>query len=393
MKPRIAVIGNMNNNSFALMRYLRDLGLDAYLLLYTNELEHFLPECDTWEWEKWRPYVRRLGVSNGGTDAILARPAALRRRLSEYDVCIGNGIAPVLFQRMGRQLDMFIPYGDGVEFIVEHHFTWRRLRSSLARGLRKKLMERGLKKAVKVIVSANQHPHSQGTYRRLGLTPLSLPIPMLYLEAAPKGTEVLPPAVRVVLERMRSSELVVFSHVAHIWKNLPVPQYMGGFGKRNNWLVEGFSQFLATSPDRDALLCLVEYGPDVAETKQLIAELGVEEHVVWLPQMQRRELMLVLRHVDIGGSEFAEMYWGGCGWEFLASGVPMLHQLRDLDRYESDELPLPPFFNVESPADIAEVLRSHDRASLREMGSRCRQWFQRFQGAELAGKYAEILRS
>lgn len=393
MKPRIAVIGNMNNNHFALMRYLRDLGEDADLLLYTNELEHFSPECDTWEWEKWRPHVHRLGISNGGADAILARGAALRRRFAEYDVCIGNGIAPVLFARMGRRLDMFIPYGDGVEFIIEHHFTWKRLRSSLARGLRKKLMERALKRAVDVIVSANRHPHSQETYRRLGVTPVALPIPMLYLEQPPESGAAHTPAVSSALERMRRSELVVFSHVAHIWKNLPVPHYMGGFGKRNNWLVEGFAEFLKSAPDRDALLCLVEYGPDVPETKRLITELGLESRVLWLPQMQRRELMAVLRHVDIGASEFAEMYWGGCGWEFLATGVPMLHQLKDPEHYDSDDMPLPPFFNVGSPGEIAEVLRSHDRGSLREMGAACEQWFQKHQGAELARRYVELLRA
>lgn len=393
MQGRVAVIGNMNNNHFALMRYLRDLGVDAHLLLYTNELNHFRPECDTWEWEKWRPYVRNLGISNGGLDALTASRSALLREFSDYDVCIGNGISPVLFARMDRKLDIFIPYGDGVEFIIEHFFTWRRLRSSIFRGLRKRLMEKALVDAVNVIVTANLHPHSQETYRRLGLTTTKLPIPMLYLEGEPPIPEMLSPAARAAIRRMQQSDLVVFSHAAHIWKNLPVPHYMGGFGKRNNWLVEGFAQFMTGSPDRDALLCLVEYGPDVVETRKLIADLALEEHVLWLPQMERRELMSVLRHVDVGGSEFAEMYWGGCGWEFLASGVPMLHQLKNPEQYESADLPLPPFFNVQSPTDIADVLTAHDRNSLRAMGVLCRQWFERYQGVRLAEKYVDLIRT
>ena len=52
---KIALIGNMNNNNFALMRYFRILGADAHLLLYSNdgkgELSHFKPECDTWDIE------------------------------------------------------------------------------------------------------------------------------------------------------------------------------------------------------------------------------------------------------------------------------------------------------------------------------------------------------
>ena len=34
---KIALLGNMNNNNFAIMRHLRSIGLDAYLILMNNE--------------------------------------------------------------------------------------------------------------------------------------------------------------------------------------------------------------------------------------------------------------------------------------------------------------------------------------------------------------------
>lgn len=47
---KIGLIGNMNNNNFALMRYFRDLGADAHLLLYANDgqgsLSNFRAECE-----------------------------------------------------------------------------------------------------------------------------------------------------------------------------------------------------------------------------------------------------------------------------------------------------------------------------------------------------------
>ena len=50
---KIAFVGNMNNNNFAIMRYFRDLGADAHLVLWADDgrgpLEHFVPENDTWE--------------------------------------------------------------------------------------------------------------------------------------------------------------------------------------------------------------------------------------------------------------------------------------------------------------------------------------------------------
>ena len=113
----IAVIGNMNNNGFAIMRYFRDLGADAYLLPYatdgTGDLAHFAPDADTWDIERWRPYIRPLEVPNT-TEAILgslrrlkspSRRRDLVRAFDGYGSFVGSGVAPALFQRIGRKLE------------------------------------------------------------------------------------------------------------------------------------------------------------------------------------------------------------------------------------------------------------------------------------------------
>ena len=38
MRPKVALLGNMNNNHFSLARYLRDRGAEADLLLFDSEL-------------------------------------------------------------------------------------------------------------------------------------------------------------------------------------------------------------------------------------------------------------------------------------------------------------------------------------------------------------------
>ena len=373
-----------------MMRYLREFGLDAHLLMYNKEAAHFHPTHDTWEWGKWAAYVRKLSFSNGGLDSLLANRASLLRQLEGFDFYIGNGIAPVLFKRMGRTLDLFIPYAEGVEFIIEHHFRWMHLKSSASSFLKKYLMESSLRSSVKAIVTANLHPHSRNTYKKLGLSPINIPILGLYVEPAPDVVS-FPARVRHSINRMRSSSLVVLSHVSHFWKNLPVPHFMGGVGKRNNWLVQGFAEYVKAVSNSDAVLCLFEYGRDVAQTRSLVEELKIEKQVVWFPKMSRREIMCLLPYADVGGSEFAGMYWGGCGWEFLASGVPMFHQLSDPDQYESTEMPLPPFFNVRSPTEICQVLLENDRESLRDTGGACKKWFDKYQGYSLAKRYVELI--
>lgn len=49
---------------------------------------------------------------------------------------------------------------------------------------------------------------------------------------------------------------------------------------------------------------LFEYGESVLESKKLINELNIEENIIWLPKMSRKEIMFLLSSVDIGVGEF-----------------------------------------------------------------------------------------
>ena len=387
---RVALIGNMNNNHFALMRHLRDLGADAHLFLYSNEHAHFMPQCDTTDWERWRPYVHELGVSNGGRDAFYLPIGQIAARLGEFDAFVGNGIAPVLFERMGRRLDVFVPYCDGCEFVVEHGWDWGRPLASAYTLFRKAAMERAVSRSVDVVVTANVHEHSLATFRRLRKATTNLFLPMLYDEGV-RGDDALDASLKAAAARMDAASLAVFSHVAHFWKSLPVAHYMAGVGKRNQWLIEGFARYVREANDRRALLVMVEYGPDVSASRELIETLGIVDQVMWLPLMTRLQIMALLEHADLGGSEFAGMLWGGAGWEFLAKGVPMLHSLEQPDSYALPGRPLPPFFNTGSPEEIAKVLRENDRASLGEAGAAAKAWYDRFQGKALAADYLALL--
>ena len=53
---KIGLIGNMNNNFFALTRYLRDAGYQAELIIVGEENAHFPPQSDSYE-ENFTDYV------------------------------------------------------------------------------------------------------------------------------------------------------------------------------------------------------------------------------------------------------------------------------------------------------------------------------------------------
>jgi hypothetical protein len=69
---------------------------------------------------------------------------------------------------------------------------------------------------------------------------------------------------------------------------------MGDCGNRNNRLIQGFTEYLAKSGNLNALLCLVDYGRDVPESKRLIERLGICDNLNWFPKMSRQEIMAVL---------------------------------------------------------------------------------------------------
>ena len=80
--------------------------------------------------------------------------------------------------------------------------------------------------------------------------------------------------------------------------------------KRNYILFEGFANYIRISKLRKAKLFLIEYGPDVDYSKDIIKDLGIDEYVVWVPKLCRKEILLLLEQVDLGGSEFGGGFWG-----------------------------------------------------------------------------------
>ena len=71
---KLALIGNMNNNNFSLLRYFRDAGVDAHLLLYNNDgqasCSHFRPQDDTFNYSVWKPFIHRTSIYNGAEQSL-----------------------------------------------------------------------------------------------------------------------------------------------------------------------------------------------------------------------------------------------------------------------------------------------------------------------------------
>ncbi len=410
---RIAIIGNMNNSGFAIMRYFRDLRADAYLLPYTTDgaanLAHFTPETDTWEIERWRAFIRPLGMPNT-SEAVLCNPrrlkfppssTALAKKLEGYNCFVGSGIAPAMLARLGMRLDIFFPYGAGIEFYGDIEFRARK-GTSWMRGFfydrLRCLQADGIKRA-RYCFNAEMSL-TKASFEEIGKSFERLAVPMVYNgERAPTASD-LPPHLHRALERIEAADLSLFCCSRLLWvrdRRLSDDQWHS-FSKNSDWLLRGLAAFISDHPAARPCLAIVEYGPDVEATKKIAYDLGLENQILWLPKMARREIMALLAHADIGVGEFhidPGIIWGGTGWEVLASGRPLLQSFNFTPaefQSEFGHVP-PPILDVKSPQDVArrlaEVYASAD--AQHEMGCAARKWFDQYGGVGLARRWLERL--
>jgi hypothetical protein len=428
---RVGVLGNMNNNGFAIMRYFRDLGADAHLLLYANDgtgsLSHFRPENDTWDFSRWEPYVHRTRILNGGMAVVgppaswlmWARAALLHMRdrsrfvptpistsyvvelLESYDVIVGSGVAPGVMKRVGRRLDIFFPYSPGIEFLAAPAFVKEmRSASPLKTWLLRKVRSRQREGVRETRFCLDPDLGVSGAaFEEIGVTSIPATIPMVYREADQDSAS--PPAwMREVEARLAGVDLTVISHGRQAWVN------PGGYSaaewmeesKHNDWLIRAVARLKNERPQAKLRLLLVDYGPDVAHSRALCAELGLDDEVIWLPTMKRREVLWLIARCDVGVGEFRTvegLLWGGTGWEVLASGKPLLQSFPFAPGAFEEILgfPPPPMLRVTDEEDVharlSEMLdASGERAAL---GNAAREWFDRYNGVGLAGTWLEML--
>lgn len=428
---KIGLIGNMNNNNFALMRYFRDLGADAHLLLYSNDgqgsLSHFKPECDTYEIEKWQPYIHQTDIPNApiaafeflvswiwacrtglkawlGNNKSRQHPVS-RRKITEtyggYDRLVASGISPATLGRAGIDLDIFYPYSSGVEFLRTGEFL---VKFDGLFGINRLIYTRIAQRQVDGIRAAKNVLNYEMSITHdvlldIGVEPHKLAIPMFY------GKERLPEAPPTTVLRdawaaIANADFTILNQARLMWKN------PGNYSneawikenKNNDWLLHAFADLLKDRPNLKPLLLIFEYGPDVAVTKRLAAELRIETNICWLPKMDRRELMWLLSRVSIGVGEFYDVprtIWGGTGWEALASGKPLLQGFNfEKDEYEQIYgYPPPPMLPVRKQEDIlTHLLDMADHPEKREeIGRSAKEWFNHYNGVNLAKQWLDLL--
>lgn len=411
---RVALLGNMNNNNFAILRYMVDLGVDAYLILFKDDgegsISHFKPDNDSWylgKWEKrivrmdyyadWRAFYPDLKLKS-----LPPSVNHIRNTLNDFDVFIGSGMIPAIFDRVGMKLDIFYPYATGVEMIGTNLWpSYFQKRFSIRKWLYQRLINaqiRGVKSA-KNCLNAELGPTKE-TLDKLGVSFDKIPTPMVYPEIVPFEIVKDDEQLSTLLRQLESCDLKIMSHARHWWINKQSMDELSwqGLSKNNNWLIEGFASFLTENSRIKACLILLEYGDDVKESKSLVQKLGIANEVIWLPRMSRKKLLYLISQVDIGVGQFTVApgtIWGGTGWETMAMGKPML-QAFNFTQQEFIEIfgyEAPPLLDVKSAEDVKKHLVDYFQSQEKfvEMGMAARDWFNTYNGQGLVIRWLDVI--
>jgi glycosyltransferase involved in cell wall biosynthesis len=369
MQKRIALIGNMNNNFFAITRHLRDMGYDAHLFYSVGDrMDHFQPKADTFTLD-YTNYCHKIEWLKNGFQNLM--PDKVHAALKSFDFYIGQGDDAAAAYSCGYNMDVYYPYGSDVykyAYLPQRyslktrlitHFRDEKFRLTMAQ-LQKGPLPRYIRG---VIVNADnilaEYTNEDFEEKLTGLNfkgkYANVPMPFIYLKEYENmeqddGVDV---HWKSIIKKLRlENDFILLFHGRHEWKT-----YFNEFTQRNvHHLIIGFAKYIKKNPQVRARLITLEYGNDAMHSKELIDELGIADKVTWFPQMYRKDIMYLIYNVDVCSGEFGRSYLTfGTVIEAMQMKKPVIHYRDDslyMDRYPT----LYPLFNAKQPEEIENAI-------------------------------------
>lgn len=379
---RVALIGNMNNNHFPLLRYLLDRGYEAELLLLDSEFEHFQPEYDTFQILDLP--ILKTNFSKLPSGFWRLKKNEIRSILSKYDFLIGAGPAPAICSVANISLDLFTPYGSDIYYIPFSRWIFKiGLKKALKTRYLRWHQRRGIKRCKSVMMDFTNDEYEL-LFESLGVNNKriysNLPFiyhyeysPLQILKHLPKSS------LYNKLKSIRdTNDVLIFHHCRHEWiEDEKIVISSTKHTKGNQKLIKAFAQIVKQYPQKKLQLITFEYGSDVDRSKKLIHDLGIESNVTWFPLAPRREIMIGISLCDLGVGELDSSYFSyGTIYEFLAMSKPVIHY-RDDKQYSDYYESMYPMYSAKNTNNVREILERYidDPSAFRETGRIAHNWF------------------
>lgn len=153
--------------------------------------------------------------------------------------------------------------------------------------------------------------------------------------------------------------------------------------KGNDRVLRGFADFIRKAGPGPKLF-LGAWGQEVERTRQLMRQLHLQEHVVWLPPLPKRLLARYINAADVVLDQFVLGAFGTTTPEALACAKPVLLYYNHADHEWCLNEP-PPVCNVRTESEICDaLLKLYEGRTLYEsLAARSHLWFKQYHSIDL----------
>lgn len=186
----------------------------------------------------------------------------------------------------------------------------------------------------------------------------------------------------------RNAVLRLFNAARILWQR-PFPPLVGEWeNKGTDVLLKGVALWFQRR--RQPIdVRLVEKGPSVAATKDLVRALGIQHLVNWQPELTQAEVFEEYTRADIVSEQCGTHVLGMAGYEAMAAGRPVIANGRP-DLYGAFPEGPPPVAQAASPDEVARQLdRLSDRAERARLADHARRFVERYRSVDEAALQVE----
>jgi hypothetical protein len=158
-------------------------------------------------------------------------------------------------------------------------------------------------------------------------------------------------SLRTMLQEQLQSDFIVFHPPRQHWE----PHRHPDWEKGNDFFIRGFAQFVKEiNPKAGAVF--VEWGNTVAQSKELIASLGITKRILWIPPQTNASMIRYIQATDLLADQFFLGAFGSTMPKALLHGCPAMLYLEE-ERHHWAFPEMPPVINVQTPDEIFEELQ------------------------------------
>lgn len=355
----------MNNMMLPSALYLKDKGYKVTLFLL-NEFDHFSPQADTDQVIDID--IIKLGWKEDNFSDVNRQ--TIINTFKGYDFIIGTDYSAAFLNKANIKLDIYFPAGTDLsewpfkqsKRLIPYRWEFNITLCSIAQF-------KGIQHAKYLAVDPTNKEYEEQIIKIRGNAIHTENIPYHYLPFFENIIELKDETLLQLKHQINSFEFKIIQHGRQEWTMSENSDHYKG----NERLINGFNTFIKETNSNSCLI-LLEYGSDVQATKQLIKELGIEKHVVWLPKMLRKYLFHFLSYSNVGIGSFGRSWYSSCAvYEILMASLPLI-AYRDLKLYEKYDLY--PLLNANSDSEIAyQLIYSYNnKVELKNIGTLSYQW-------------------